>query len=223
MSSKPILYEMDITPGSRAVKMVARVIGLNLDIVAIDLFAGEHLTEAFIKMNPQHTVPTLNDNGNIIWESSVICTYLIDKYAKNDELYPKDLYERAKCNQRLHFSDGILYQRLRNCSMCIYAGGTEVPDKDIKNIQDAYELMETFLATDSYLVGDRLTVADLCAIGLIGSTHELYAPVTANKYPKLLNWFDRMKSLPFYDEMEAPFVIKYKNVVESIRAKNSNK
>lgn len=33
MSSKPILYEMDITPGSRAIKMVAHLIGLELELV----------------------------------------------------------------------------------------------------------------------------------------------------------------------------------------------
>lgn len=174
-------------------------------------------------MNPQHTVPTLNDNGNIVWESSVICTYLIDKFAKNDSLYPKDLYERSKCNQRLHFTDGILYQRVKNCSMNYYMGGIEVPEKDIKSLYEAYELMEALLANNLYLVGDQLTVADLCAIGLIGSSHEIYAPITADKHPKLLNWFERMKSLPFYDEMEAPFVLKYKNVLHKIKNENANK
>jgi len=223
MSSKPILYEMDITPGSRAIKMVARLIGLELELVTIDLFAGEHLSESFVKMNPQHTVPTLNDNGNIIWESSVICTYLIDKFAKNDSLYPKDLYERAKCNQRLHFSDAIFYQRVRNCSMSLYMGGTEVPEKDIKSLYEAYDLMEAFLANHTHFVGDQLTVADLCFIGLVGSSHEIYAPITADKYPKLLKWFERMKSLPYYDEMEAPFVLKYKNVLQSLKETNSKK
>ncbi len=174
-------------------------------------------------MNPQHTVPTLNDNGNIIWESSVICTYLIDKFAKNDSLYPKDLYERATCNQRLHFTNAILYQRVRNCSMCYYMGGTEVPDKDIQSLHEAYEMMEVLMANSTHLVGDRLTVADLCAIGLVGSGHEIYAPITADKYPKLFNWLERMKGLPFYDEMEAPFVLKYKNVLHSIRNENLKK
>lgn len=189
----------------------------------MDLFAGEHLTEWFLKMNPQHTIPTLDDNGNYLWESSVICTYLIDKYAKDDSLYPKDLYERAKCNQRLHFSDAILYHGIRNCSMVYYTGGTEVPAKEIERLYEGYVLMEAFLATNTHLLGDRLTVADLCAFGLIGSSHEIYAPISEEKYPKLWNWFERMKSLPFYDEMERPFVLKYKEFLNSIKDKNSEK
>lgn len=187
------------------------------------MFSNEHLSESFVKMNPQHTVPTLNDNGSIVWESSVICTYLVDKFAKNDALYPKDLYERAKCNQRLHFSDAILYQRVRSCSMNYYLGGTEVAEKDISALYEAYDLLEAFLANNTHLVGDQLTVADLCSIGLVGSSHEIYAPISADKYPKLLNWFERMKNLPFYDEMEGPFVLKYKNAIHSFRDANLKK
>lgn len=63
-------------------------------------------------MNPQHTVPTLDDDGFYIWDSHAISAYLIGKYAKDDSLYPKDLQKRAVIDQRLHFDSGILFPRL---------------------------------------------------------------------------------------------------------------
>lgn len=174
-------------------------------------------------MNPQHTVPTLDDNGQYIWESSVICTYLIDKYANSDELYPKDLYQRARCNQRLHFTDAILYQRLRNCSMNIYKGGINVPQSDIDSLYEAYDLMETFLAESNYLLNDHLTVADICAIGLIGSCHQIYAPIDPAKYPKLTSWLNRMEKLPFYEDMEGQHVTSYKALLDGIKTENEKK
>ena len=63
-------------------------------------------------MNPQHTVPTLDDDGFTIWDSHAISTYLVSKYAKDDSLYPKDLQKRAVVDQRLHFESGIIFSRL---------------------------------------------------------------------------------------------------------------
>lgn len=70
---------------------------------------GEHLTEEYMKINPQHTVPTLIDDGKTLWDSHAINTYLIEKYASDDSLYPKDLYQRALVNQRLFFDCSVLF------------------------------------------------------------------------------------------------------------------
>lgn len=58
-------------PGSspcRAVLLTAKALGLELNLKLVDLHHGEHMKPEFLKMNPQHTVPTLNDNGFCLWE-----------------------------------------------------------------------------------------------------------------------------------------------------------
>lgn len=61
------------------------------------------------QINPQHTVPTLDDDGYILWDSHAINTYLVEKYGKDDSLYPKDLKKRGRVDQRLHFNSGVLF------------------------------------------------------------------------------------------------------------------
>lgn len=54
-------------------------------------------------------MPTLDDNGIVIWDSHAINIYLVTKYGKDSFLYPEDLYIRAVINQRLHFDSGVLF------------------------------------------------------------------------------------------------------------------
>lgn len=39
--------------------------------------------------------------------------YLVSKYGKNDQLYPKDFAARAVVDQRLHFETGVIFSLLR--------------------------------------------------------------------------------------------------------------
>lgn len=78
------------------------------------MYQKEQLKEDFIKINPQHTVPTLDDNGFILTESRAIGIYLAEKYFPDGHsLYPKDVQQRALINARLQFDCGTLYPRIR--------------------------------------------------------------------------------------------------------------
>ena len=44
------------------------VIALFAQSCFLQFLSDEQLEERFVKMNPQHTVPTINDNGFILWE-----------------------------------------------------------------------------------------------------------------------------------------------------------
>ena len=166
-------------------------------------------------MNPQHTIPTLDDNGQYLWESNAICTYLTDKYAKDDHLYPKDLYTRAKIHQRLHFDSSVLYVSTSACYMKVmYHAATEFPIDNIKELHSAYNFLEAFLANDEYLVGNNLTVADYCVVASV-STAQIMAPLDPMKHPKLLNWLNRMENISFYSEDNGKGLAIYKNILLS--------
>ncbi|XP_034127072.1 glutathione S-transferase D1-like isoform X3 [Drosophila guanche] len=104
------LYYMPSPGASRAVIMTAKAVGVDLNKKVVDVMAREHLKPEFIKINPQHTIPTLVDNGFVLWESRAILIYLVEKYGKDDSLYPKDPQQKAVVNQRLFFDLGTLCQ-----------------------------------------------------------------------------------------------------------------
>lgn len=158
-------------------------------------------------------MPTLDDSGRIIWDSHAISIYLIEKYARDDSLYPKDIYARARINQRLHFDTGVLFTKARASSEAIFLKSAgEYPSEAIDEIHSAYNFMEIFLRTDPFLIGNRMTVADLCCVATI-STMDIPAPINRATHPKLFEWFQRMCELSFYEEVNGRHVQAFREFI----------
>ncbi|XP_011182216.1 glutathione S-transferase 1 [Zeugodacus cucurbitae] len=195
-----IIYGHDISPAVRACLLTLKALKLQFEYKHVDILAGEQLTDDFIKHNPQHTVPTLNDNGIWLWDSHAICAYLVDKYGKDDALYPRDLVLRARVHQRLFFDASILFMSLRFITRPMFKNNVSiVPREKTLGIIEGYTLLEKFLTSSSYLVGDCLTIADLCCVATASSLGGV-VELDTKKYPKLSAWMERMKKLPYYEE-----------------------
>lgn len=189
-------------PGSapcRSVLMTAKALGLTLNKKTLNLMAGEQMKPEFIKLNPQHTIPTLVDGDFAIWESRAIMTYLAEKYGKNDSLYPKCPKARAVVNQRLYFDMGTLYQSFAQYYYPqIFAKEPADPEK-FKKIEDAFEFLNTFLEGHTYVAGDNLTLADLAILSSV-STFDV-AGFDFSKYSNVAKWYANAKNVvPGWEE-----------------------
>lgn len=145
------------------------------------------------------------DGDFVIWDSHAICTYLIDKYGNDDQLYPKDLQLRAKCDQRLFFEATNLFPHLRILGYSVLLHGAKEITTDMTLlIYAAYDVLENFLKTDPFLVGHKVTVADI-NMALTLSFVQAYAPLSADKHSNILGWLDRLdRDVPLF-----PFCAKF--------------
>jgi len=188
-------------PGSapcRSVLMTAKAVGVNLNLKVLDLKNGEHLKPEFLKINLQHSIPTLVDNGFALWESRAIQIYLVEKYGKNDSLYPKDPQKRATVNQRLFFDMGTLYQRLADYYYPQFFAKAPADPEKFKKIQDAFDFLDKFLEGHTYVAGDSLTIADLSILASV-STYDV-AKFDISKYKNVAKWYGHcQKVAPGWD------------------------
>ena len=70
-------YDFGLAPNPRRVNVFINEKGLTIETIEINLRAGEQFHEAFLKVNPQATVPCLAlDDGSVILETMAICRYL---------------------------------------------------------------------------------------------------------------------------------------------------
>ncbi|CAG0905461.1 unnamed protein product [Darwinula stevensoni] len=97
------LYYVLPSPPCRSVMLLAKDLGVELNLKPTSPMSGATRTPEFLKMNPQHTIPTMNDGGFCLWESRAILRYLNKKYSKTDKLYPKDAKGSGLVDQRLDF------------------------------------------------------------------------------------------------------------------------
>ncbi|XP_011493352.2 glutathione S-transferase 1 isoform X2 [Aedes aegypti] len=192
-------------PGSapcRAVQMTAAAVGVELNLKLTNLMAGEHMKPEFLKLNPQHTIPTLVDNGFSLWESRAIMGYLVEKYGKDDKLYPKDPQKRALVNQRLYFDMGVFYQRFGDYWYPQIFAKQPANPENFKKMEEAAGFLNTFLEGHQYAAGDELTIADL-SLAASAATYEV-AGFDFSKYPNVQAWLERCKkNAPGYDLNQA--------------------
>jgi glutathione S-transferase len=87
------LYHFAFSTCSQKVRLVLAEKGLEFESHEIDLIAGQQHDPEYVKLNPNHVVPTLVHDGHVLVESSLIIRYLDDAFPE-PPLRPRDALGR---------------------------------------------------------------------------------------------------------------------------------
>ncbi len=151
---------------SRAVRVIWMAGELGLDYEHRDWLprAPETATAAFRALNPNGRVPTIEDDGFVLYESMAINLYLAKKH--RSPLYPADAQGEALALQwSLWETDRLDRQIVIHAR---HSGGLpeaerrpELAEAAWKEITAAFDVLETVLAKSKHLLGAGFSVADL--------------------------------------------------------------
>ncbi|XP_012546385.1 glutathione S-transferase delta 3 isoform X17 [Bombyx mori] len=220
----PVEMAIDLyfTAGSapcRVVLLVAAALDLQLNLKPLNLWEREQLQADFLKLNPQHTVPTIVDEGFPLWESRAISRYLVNKYGgDSSSLYPKDLMARALVDQRLDFDIGTLYPRFAQYFYPQVFGGAKPDAAALKKLEEALVFLNAFLEGQKYVTGDVLTIADLSLVATISTIDA--AEISLKSYPNVEKWFELMKTTaPDYQNANQKGIDEFKKLIAQMKAK----
>lgn len=220
------LYYMPMSAPCRAIQMTAAAVGVQLNLKVLNLLSGEQLSPEFIAINPQHTIPTLVDNGFVLTESRAICGYLVDRYGKpDDSLYPRDPKRRAVVNQRLLFDMGMLYERMGNYFYPVmFLNATAFDREAYTKIEQMLEIFNTFLEGQTYAAGSTFTIADIALVASLSTwAHSDGGFELGNKYSNVTRWFNKCKQVaPRYD-LNVAGVREFKKMMKDMLNAKLNK
>ncbi|XP_040066744.2 glutathione S-transferase 1-like [Ixodes scapularis] len=201
------LYDSTFSSPCTQVRMLARHIGAELNLREVNFTKNEHLSPEFFKINPFHKVPTLCDDGFVVYESTAICLYLLNKYAPDSELYPKDLQKRARVDQILATVTSFVQPRYAE----FYATSLRLMKKPTAEQVQALEEgalkgIETLIGDGQFATGDQLTLADLSLVAHLSFTIKL--PVfDSSKFSKLVSYYGRVSAqLPYFAETNEKYI-----------------
>ncbi|KAJ8924956.1 hypothetical protein NQ315_001121 [Exocentrus adspersus] len=211
----PKLYYADVSPAVRSTLLAVKALDIDLELVPVNLMAGEHLKPEFLQLNPLHTVPTLEDGDFAIFDSHAINTYLAGKYGKDDSLYPKDLQRRAVVDQRMYFNCGVLFPRMGAIVVSLLREGAKTVSKDKADLlTQGYSSLETLLERSTFVAGEQLSLADFSIVATVSSANVL-VPIASNTFPRITEWLAKMQALPYYAEANQVGLDKFVLMVKS--------
>nr|QPL17940.1 glutathione S-transferase 968 [Ectropis obliqua] len=215
----PTLYYTDGSPPCHRVFLTANILKVDLNLKSMDFFKQEHKSPEFLKLNPQHTVPTLVDGALVVWESRAICRYLVNQYGAGSSLYPAEPAARAGVDQRLDFDYG-LYETFGDYYYSPLMGGPPGTPEKLKKVQDALEFLNTFLGGSKYVAGEQFTIAD-CALVSTVAVIELANVLDLKAYPNVLRWYGLVKtSVPEYPEAIEKNIVILKQFIDEMTKKS---
>ncbi len=155
-------------------------------------------TPEYRRRNPNGLVPTIDDDGFILWESNAIVRYLTAKHRSN--LWPADPEVRATADQWMDWSHtfwGALRTGFLGLIRTPAAERNEAAiAESLRVTGELLQRMDDHLRSRPYLAGDEFTIGDI-PLGC-GIWRWMAMPIERPARPHVTKWFERLGDRPAY-------------------------
>ncbi|KAK4657346.1 elongation factor EF-1 gamma subunit [Podospora pseudocomata] len=202
------LFTYPGNPRSTAIRAVAKANGLDLQEVETDLAQP---TEEFTKANPLKKVPAfVGADGFTLTECIAIAIYVASQNEKTT-LLGKTKQDYASILKWMSFFNSEVLPKLGNWFRPLLGKTTynkKAVDEAEKETLAVIAVVDAHLANNTYLVGERITLADLFATGLIARGFEyFFGKEFQQKYPNVTRWYSTVYNQPIYSAVAPEFAL----------------
>ncbi len=169
-------------------------------------FGGNRDPE-YLRLNPNGLVPTIADDGFVLWEANAIVRYLAAKHGMGT-LCPEDLAERADADRWMDWQMGTLWANFRPAFIGLVR--TSPDDRDEARIEAAinktaenWSILDAYLSGRNYVTGPSFTMADVP----LGATAYRWFNLDIERpsLPNLEAWYERLcKRSPYKASVMLP-------------------
>jgi glutathione S-transferase len=186
------IYGDSISGNCLKVKWTADFLGRPYEWIETDVLKKESRTPAYLAMNPAGQVPAvILDDGRPLAQSNAIILHL----AEGSALIPADAYERARMFEWLFWEQYSHEPYVAVARFQVAYLGKPVADLEprlVERGEAALARMELALAASPFLVGERLSLADVALVAYTRVCHE--GGFSLEGYPAVKAWVARVEA-----------------------------
>jgi glutathione S-transferase len=214
-----IIYGSLVSPFVRKLLAYLGEKGLDFELKGVGIGDPDH---GFQAASPLGKMPAMNDDGFMLADSSAIIQYLEAKHP-SPELIPADPQQRGKAIWWEEFGDTVFAA----CSGKMFFNRIVAPkflgregDLAAAALAESEELpkllayLESAIPASGFLVGDRITLADLAVASPLMNFKHCGAGVDAATHPKVAAWSAAILARPSF----APWVEKEERMMAKVLA-----
>jgi glutathione S-transferase len=197
-----IIYGSSLSPYVRKVLAFAGEKGIEFDLQPTGF--PNHSPE-YLEASPFRKMPALRDGDYTLPDSTAIVHYLEAKHP-DPELIPSEPKLRGKTIWYEEFADTILvacgakifFNRIVAPRFMRRPGDLEAAEQaELNDLPPILDYLEKILPTDDgFVVGDRLTLADIAIAGPFANFRHTQTKVCPEKYPRTVAYVDRILARP---------------------------
>ena len=182
----------------RKVVFTAQLLELPFERIDAGAAFGITKTPEYLARNPNALVPTLEDDGFILWESNVIVRYLAAKHPDGG-LHPQDLRNRFDAERWMDWQQTTLNGAGRDAFIQLIRTPEEKRNMQaiaasVAATEPLLAVLDAHLARRPYIAGDRLTMAD---IPIACEMHRWWGlPLEHPEHPHLRRWYEGLRQRP---------------------------
>jgi glutathione S-transferase len=196
------LYHHPLSGHAHRARLFLSLLGIDHELVFVDLSKGEHKQADFLKLNPFGQVPVLDDDGTIVCDSNAILIYLAKKAGRRDWL-PEDAKGAAEVQRWLSVAAGQIAHgpaqaRLINVFKAPYRAEEVIPRSHA-----ILALIDAALDGRRWIASEAPTIADVALYSYVARAPE--GDVDLADYSNIRAWLSRVEALPgFVDFQKTP-------------------
>lgn len=198
------LYRHALSGHSHRAQLLLSLLGIEAELIDVDLAAGEHKQAEFLARNRFGQVPILEDGDKVIADSNAILVYLAQQYDTSNTWLPSDPVAAAEVQRFLSQAAGQIAYGPAAARLVNVFGAALDHKRAIEIAHNLLGILESHLEGRDWLVGDNPTIADVANYAYIAHAPE--GDVSLQNYPNVRSWLDRIAALPGFVPMPATAV-----------------